>query len=328
MFLACGAAALLTAWAAARLWPAGRRAQLAAVGFAAAVLAAGAIVANRLDAAVTLAVAATLWLLAGGRWALAAAAVGIAFGLKLVPGALLPLVLLVAPRPADRARALAAFAAVAAAPFLPYLAAPGLWRFFRYHLDRPLQIESVLATPLLLARLAGLGEATTGSAYGSQFLAAPGAAALARASGPLVAAALAATYAVLWRARSRLRADPALQPLAAFCVLLASLSFAKVLSPQYLLWLLPCVALALPRSAPLGAAGLGVLVLTHLEFPKLYWRLVALDRLPVAIVVARNGLLLATLVLALRHVAAAAAPAAPSASAPREDGRPSGSETC
>jgi len=312
MLLACGAAALLTAACAARLWPAGRRAHAAAVTFAVAVLAAGAIVANRLDAAVTLSVAAALWLLSGRRWALAAAAVGVGFGLKLVPAVLLPLVLLLAPRAADRARAAAAFALAALVPVLPHLAPDGLWRFLRYHLDRPLQIESVLASPLLLARLAGLAPGTVGSAYGSQFLAAPGAEALARASGPLALLAVGAAYVLLWRRRERLRADPALVPPAALAILLAALAAGKVLSPQYLLWLLPCVALVLPRSPLLGAAGLGLLALTQLEFPALYWRLVALEPLPVAIVVLRNALLLATLALALLHLARAPAPPATS----------------
>ena len=310
MLLACGAAAILTAAAAVRLWPSGRRAHAAAATFAAAVLAAGAIVANRLDAAVTLSVAAALWLLAGRRWALAAAAVGVGFGLKLVPAALLPLVLLLAPRPGDRVRAAAAFAVTALVPFVPHLASPGLWRFFRYHLDRPLQIESVLASPLLVARLAGLASGGVGSAYGSQFLAMPGASALAAASGPLAAAALAGVYGLLWTRRDRLRADPPLVAAAALAVFLAALATGKVLSPQFLLWLLPCVALVLPRWPLLGAAGLGLLALTQVEFPALYWRLVALEPLPVAVVVLRNALLLATLASALGVVARARAPAA------------------
>lgn len=303
MLLACGAAAILTAAAAARLWPAGRRARVAAAAFGAAVLATGAVVANRLDAAVTLAIAAALWLLAGRRWALAAAAIGLGFALKLVPAVLLPLVVLLAPTTRDRVRAAAAFALAAIVPFLPYAASPGLWRFFAYHLDRPLQIESVLASPLLVARLAGAAPATVGSAYGSQFLAAPGASALARASGPVALAALTATYALLWRRRARLRGDPALVPAAALAVLLAALAGGKVLSPQYLVWLLPCVALAVPRWPLLGAAGLALLALTQLEFPAMYWRLVALDPLPVAIVVLRNALLVATLVSALAVLA-------------------------
>jgi hypothetical protein len=318
MLAACGGAALLTGAAAARLWPAGRRAHAAAAAFGGGVLAIGAIVANRLDGAVALCLAAALWLLAARRWTLAAAAIGAAFGLKLVPAVLLPLVLLLAPRAADRARAAAAFAVTAALPVLPHLGAPGLAAFLRYHLARPLQIESVLASPLLALRLAGLAPGTAGKEYGSHFLAAPGASALAAASGPLALAAVAATYALLWRRRERLRGDPTLVPAAVLAVLLSTLAFGKVLSPQYLVWLLPCVALVLPRAPAAGAAGLAVLAATHLEFPALYWRLVALDPLPVAIVIVRNALLVATLVLALRALAGhAPAPPLPGDAAAR-----------
>jgi uncharacterized membrane protein len=177
-------------------------------------------------------------------------------------------------------------------------------------------VESVLASPLLVLRLAGVAPGTVGSSHGSEFLAAPGAAALAAASGALALAALAGAYAVLWRRRDRLREDPSLVPAAALAVLLAAIAFGKVLSPQYLVWLLPCVALVLPRRPLLGAAGLGLLVLTHLEFPALYWRFVAFAPLPVAIVVLRNALLVGTLVAALAAVArarpgGAGAPAGP-----------------
>ena len=71
---------------------------------------------------------------------------------------------------------------------------------------------------------------------------------VAAASGPLTLLAVSAVYTLLWRRRERLREDPALVPAAALAVLLATLACGKVLSPQYLLWLLPGVALALPRS--------------------------------------------------------------------------------
>lgn len=303
MFLLCGAAALLTTACAARLWPGGRRAHRTALAYAGAVLAAGAIVANRLDASVALSVAATLWLLSCRRFALAAAAVGIGVGLKLVPAVLLPLVLLVAPQARQRWRALGAFAVAALLPFLPYLAAPGLLRVFRYHLERPLQIESVLASPLHLARLLGLASASTGRSHGSEFLDAPGAGTLAQLSGPLAALAVGAVYLLLWRRRSALRADPTLVPVAALGVLLAVLACGKVLSPQYLVWLLPCVALVLARSPWLGGCALGLLLLTQVGFPGLYWGLVAFEPLPVVLLLLRNLLLLVTLGLVLRHLA-------------------------
>jgi len=87
------------------------------------------------------------------------------------------------------------------------------------------------------------------------------------------------------------------------------LATGKVLSPQYLVWLLPAVALALPGWRLLGALVLGVLLLTHLEFPGRYWAFVALRPAPVALVVARNLLLVAAFALSLVHLWRLPAPA-------------------
>ncbi len=303
MLAACGAAAVLTAAGARRIWPEDRRAYVAAAAFAASVLLTGSIVANRLDAAVTLVVACFLWLAAERRWTLAAVALAVGFGVKLTPAVLLPLPLLLAGAKQERLRAGLAFLGCAALPFLPYLGAEGLWKFFDYHLARPLQLESPLASPLLAAHLAGLLPATVGSAYGSQFLDAPGATWLAHFSGPVAILALAGVYASIWRRRAALSADPSLVPLAAYAVLLAALASSKVLSPQYFIWILPGVALVLPRFPALGSLGLALLLLTQLEFPSLYWSLVELRALPVCLVLARNALVVASLALALWHLA-------------------------
>jgi hypothetical protein len=303
MLAACGAAAVFTAAAASRIWPDDRRAYVAGATFAVAVLFTGSIVANRLDAAVTLVFGCFLWFLSARRWTLAAVALAVGFGVKLTPAVLLPLPLLLADAKRERLRGGLAFLACAALPFLPFLGADNLWRFFSYHLERPLQLESLLASPLLVAHLAGFLPANVGSAYGSQFLDAPGAAWLARASGPLALLALAGVYLLIWRRLAALRADPARVPLAAFAVLLVALASSKVLSPQYFIWILPCVALVMPRFPALGGLGLALLLLTQIEFPSLYWSLVELQPLPVCLVLARNALLVTSLALALWHLA-------------------------
>ncbi len=103
---------------------------------------------------------------------------------------------------------LAAFGAAALAPFLPYLfSSPGgLWYVFDYHLSRPLQIESVLGTPMLIGKLVGVSSATWGHSHGSHSLVAPGVGLAADLSGGLTLLALAAVYALVWRRRERLRA--------------------------------------------------------------------------------------------------------------------------
>ena len=305
MLAACGLAAIFTAACATRLWPDGRRAYVAGAAFAGAVLATGAIVANRLDAAVTLVLACFLWLLSERRWTLAAVALSVGFGVKLTPAVLLPLPLLLADTRSERLRGGLAFLACAALPFVPFLGADGLWKFFGYHLERPLQLESLLASPLLAAHLAGLLPAAVRHGYGSYFLDAPGAAWLAQLFGPLAIIAIAAVYLLILRRRAALRADPSLVPLAAFTVLLAALATSKVLSPQYFVWILPCVALVLPRFRWLGVLSLGALLLTQIEFPALYWSIVDLEPLPVGLVLVRNALLVASLALSLWHLAMA-----------------------
>jgi hypothetical protein len=304
--LACLA---LSAWlvtrAAAR-GPAGgaARARATALGFAVAAAALGAVAVNRYDAAVALTVAAALALALDGRHGLAGAALGLGFALKLSPAVLLPLLLLHAAGrgPAAAARALLGFAAAGLAPFAPFLvAAPERLRpMFEYHLARPLQLESVLATPLLLGHLTGLAPGAVASSFGSQNLVSPGAGVAAALAGPLAGAALLATLALSWRRRAALRASPEALALAALATLLAVVATGKVLSPQYLAWLLPALALGWPAWRGLGALVLLALLLTHLEFPRHYWAFVALRPGPVALVVARNLVLAAAFAAALR----------------------------
>ena len=72
-----------------------------------------------------------------------------------------------------------------------------------------------------------------------------------------------------------------------------------MLSPQFLIWLIPLVALVLGR---LGAVAWGLfalaLALTHAYFPKRYFDgLLTLDSGPVWLLVARNVALVALVVL-------------------------------
>lgn len=86
----------------------------------------------------------------------------------------------------------------------------------------------------------------------------------------------------------------------------AFVSLGKVLSPQFLIWLVPLVPLV---AGGYGLAGSGLLlaalVLTHLWFPGRYWDLVDLDGAPAWLLVSRNAALvalLAVLVVAIRRV--------------------------
>jgi len=285
--------AAVTALVACRYWPRGGRAYVAAVLFPVAVALTGAIIVNRYDAAVALLIAGFILCLSA-RWLTAAAFVlGMGFALKLTPAAMLPLVLILAGRPRRWAWPLVAFVAAATAPFLPYLfsSPSGLWYVFQYHLERPLQIESVLGTPMLFGKLVGLTQAAWGHSHNSHVLLARGAGLAATASGGLTLLAIAGVYLLIWRRRERLRAAAPDQALAVLALILALMTFGKVLSPQYFIWTLPAWALVAARDRVLAVLGGLTLLLTQVEFPALYWRFLDMQPESLAIVVTRNALL-------------------------------------
>jgi hypothetical protein len=88
--------------------------------------------------------------------------------------------------------------------------------------------------------------------------------------------------------------------LASLAAVAAFAALGKVLSPQYMLWLVPLGALAFAwRLHALAATVAAAAILTQLEFPARYFDLVEREPFPVAIVGLRNLVLLGVLLLAL-----------------------------
>lgn len=267
----------------------------------------GPIAANRYDPAVALVIALVLFFMARARWQAATAMIGAGFALKVTPAMLLPLALILAPAPQLR-RMVVAFTVTAGAPFLFVLmlgheSAGNLGRMFAYHLDRPLEIESVLATPFWIARLAGFLDIKVGLVAGSQVIVSAAADAIAKLSSVVLAASLGAVFALVWRRREVVRADGSLQLLAVLATLLASFVGSKVLSPQYFVWVIPVAALVAVERRLLGVLVVAALVLTHVLFPANYW-LFARSQAPaaIAIVVVRNLIVVAAFALSLRSL--------------------------
>jgi hypothetical protein len=94
--------------------------------------------------------------------------------------------------------------------------------------------------------------------------------------------------------------------LASLTAVVAFASFGKVLSPQFLVWVVPLGALAVAwgawTEALLSAAATA---LTLVEFPSRYFDLVAGDGLPLAVVAVRDALLVALVGVALVRVRSA-----------------------
>jgi len=305
----CIAAALvaIVVATAAALWPRDRRMWVVAVAAPLAIAAVGTIVENRFDLAVALALAGAVFCLTRRRPLLAAAILGLGFAVKLTPALLLPLVLIMAGSPKRIAGALATFSVTALLPFLPYLvmAPGGVLGLFTYHLERPLQIESVLGTPILLGRAFGSTRVDIVTSYGSQGIASSAAEAAATAGTVLMVAAVVGVTYLTWRKRALIATRPELLPVAALAFVLAGMAFGKVLSPQFLIWLVPLAPLVVVRDAWLGGLVFVVLLLTQIGFPGMYWDLVYLETPAIVLLAVRNTLLVAAFGLAVWRLARA-----------------------
>ncbi len=272
--LACGIAMLVLM--AAVLWRlrAGPVRMAGALAFAGvAPLALGSVVLTRFDlwpAAITVGALAAL---VAGRGRLGTGLLGLGFAAKVYPGVLLPLALAFVWRRSGRREALVCggiFLAVCLVLFVPFFALSpgGVWNSIFQQGDRPLQIES-LGSALLIAahHLFGLG-VTMRPGHGSQNLGGEGAIAVAALQTLLQIAAVAAIW--VWYSRGAPSRERLMQASAA--AVCAFVALGKVLSPQFLIWLVPLVPLVrgrrgLAASALLGAA----LVLTQAWFPRNYW---------------------------------------------------------
>jgi uncharacterized membrane protein len=248
-------------------------ASLALVVIGLSPLLAGPLVLSRFDLWPAALTAAAVAALARERDRTGAVFLGLAVATKLYAAALLPLAAIDVWRrrgPAAAARFCGLSAVVAGAIFLPFaiVAPSGVLEPVSRQVDRPLQVES-LGSALLIAvhQLTGMHIRSYGL-MGSDNLASPGAGALATAFsvvGLLGVGAVCVAYARGPGSRARL----CLAAAAAVTILVA---FAKVLSPQFMLWLVPLVPLAVGhRRGRLALVLLAaVLVLTQTWYPRHY----------------------------------------------------------
>ena len=239
-----------------------RRGGLSAWPVPAITLATGALMlypvaVTRYDAfvAITLAIAAWCATLGGRFRLLGYAALGLGAAAKLVPAlATVPLALVRSCEDRGFIRAVwgyAVFFAAVALFFVPayLLGGEHLARSLSYHADRGLQVESLGASVL-----AGLDLVTEVSfEYGAFEVQGPGTDLLSSLSFPVTVALLLLTTLFAYREHRLDRLDAARFPRYAAALILAFMLGSKVLSPQFVVWLLPLVPLAFG-----GFAGLGV----------------------------------------------------------------------
>ena len=274
MMLFCGAALVALMAVALTSLGAGPARMTAALGFAGiSPLLVGPVILTRFDLWPAALTAGALACLVAGRLRLGHAVIGLGFVAKLYPALLLPLAVAFVWKRRGRQEALVClgiFAAAAVACFLPFfvLSPRGVWHGVAEQGSRPLQLESLGAAVLLaLHHLFGLG-VTMVSSHGSQNLGGRLADVVAYFQSILQIAAVVGTW--VWYARG----EPGRERLvrAAALAVVAYITLGKVLSPQYLIWLIPLVPLVWGRRG-LWASGLFALacVLTQTYFPYRYW---------------------------------------------------------
>jgi hypothetical protein len=207
---------------------------------------------------------------------------GIAGGVKLWPFALVPLWCLRAFRRGGLRGAfgtgmwLVAGGLLIALPCLPR-AGLHVLDFLRYHADRGIQIECTWSTFALIINALHIASADVVHEYGAFHVAGPLASVFAKASVPALLALALAPQVLAFRngLGGERDADGRIAMIAALGSVLGFMVGGKVLSPQYMLWvlpLLPAFALgAATRAARvvLPLAALAVCGLTTLVYP--YW---------------------------------------------------------
>jgi len=272
---------------------------------AAAPLLLGPLVLTRFDLYPAALVAAALAAFVAGRDRLGGGVLGAAIAVKLFPAVLLPVAVAWTWKRRGRRQALVVLAicvGVAAAVFLPFVAiAPDgvAWSIWR-QLGRPLQIESFGAAVLLALHQLGMPLGWS-SSHGSQNLTGTVAAVAS------VATSIAQAGVLLWiweRYARRAAPSPAAFVCACAASLVAFVALGKVISPQFLIWLLVGVVLVGGRRMlPAVALLVVACILTRGWFPYRYWSLVfTFDPLVSWLVLARDLTLLALLAVVVRPV--------------------------
>ncbi len=264
---------LLVALILSRLEVAGTRLWLALGLAALAPLLLGPVALTRFDLWPAFLTVAALAALVCGRDRLGSLVLGLAIAAKLYPVVLLPLVVAWLWRRGGRRHALVGATLALAVPLLAFLpfavvGLDGVLDSVGRQLGRPLQLESLGAAILVAGHHVFGYDLDWSSGHGSQNLDGTAAAVAAALTSILQLAVL----GWLWVRFARGPAEPERLLRYSAGALAAFVAFGKVLSPQFLLWLIPVVALVRGRRGlAAGALFAAACVLTQVWFPRRYW---------------------------------------------------------
>ena len=204
-----------------------------------------------------------------------------------------------------RKRGILAFCCTAALGIAAWalLTGEGVVASIRYHTERGIEIESVYAGSLWLLSKATGGAAAQSVDHGARGLLAAGAGAAALAA-PWLQAAL-----VLGTILAGARMAPLNWTRFSPAILLAFVVSGKVLSPQYLIWLLPYFALMDERLGIRCRRGfLVACVLTSSVYPWTFAGLMRFNTLPWLLLNLRNAVLVWLLIILVAGIRSTAAP--------------------
>ncbi|MDJ0343543.1 glycosyltransferase family 87 protein [Streptomyces sp. H10-C2] len=259
----------------------------------------------RFDVAVA-AMAAVSLLVIGRRPWLGGALAGIAAMIKVWPA----LIVLGTPRGRSTRQAWSALL-VSAAVLLAVLAIAfqGTFGFLSAQGNRGVEVESMGGTVLHLARLGGW-PGRVRLHYGSFEFIGPYVSSVAH--GSLLLTAVAFGWLLLWRWRARVWSEATVYDAALTAVLLFTAT-SRVISPQYLIWLIALAAVCLTvrgtTQRPVAALLLLTTAVTSVDFPLFFGAVLNSSWQGVAVLVVRNGLLaVATLLSCVRLWRAAVPP--------------------
>ena len=195
--------------------------------------------------------------------------------------------------------------AIVTVPLALVTLALGGWVMVKFHVQRPIQIES---TPSSVLSLLPVDVSTTGAPITNDRFKSNGTASdWAGVVGALfVVLELVAIAWFVWRGQRN-------AVLAALGVTLAFVALGKVLSPQFMLWLFPLAVAAWGWPAVFVALATA---LTQVEFPTRYFDLVFRHHDMLLVVGVRNMLLIAALLATARALARSSPPSAAPSTAP------------
>ncbi len=265
----------------------------------------GNLLTTRFDLVLAALIAWMLWAVVTDRMTLAWVLLAVAILIKLVPLAFVPVLVIVHwrrhgwPSVGRGAAWCGGIIAVVVVPLI--ITAPnGMWNTISYHLDRPLQLESIGAAYLMTLRIMAGVPLAVESSFGSQGLSGDGPQYVSFISSVILVALIALIAWSTWRLLQTNSAstDSAVfvAGIAATCI--ALLVAGKVLSPQFLVWILPGAMLITGRMGwPAIGVAVAALLMTQAYFPVLYWYIVALQTPAMLILIVRDILLVVLLAL-------------------------------